>query len=70
MYRTVEKPEGGTQLEGAGVDGRLTFKLEVIKRFCRPRSKWLRTGFCRWTSEDAVTNLRVPSSRALPSPAD
>jgi hypothetical protein len=42
MYRTVEKLEGGTQLDDAGVDGRLTFKLVVIKRFCRPRFKCLR----------------------------
>ena len=33
IYRTVEKREGGTQLENAGVDGRLTFKLVVINGF-------------------------------------
>jgi hypothetical protein len=33
MHRTVEKREGGTQLEDAGVDGRLTFKLVVMNGF-------------------------------------
>jgi len=60
MYRTVEKREGGSRLGVAGVDGRLTFKLFIIKRFCSPRFKWFRTGFCRWTSEEAVMNLLVP----------